>query len=61
MANWAYKAYGDIHVFKSKHKLYSHAMEWLVATEGSERTRAAAVLAGLESGRTYIDTDVDEV
>jgi hypothetical protein len=33
----------------------------LTATEGSERARAAAVLAGLESGKTYIDTDMEEV
>lgn len=61
MVNYGYKAYGNVYVFKSKHKLRSHAMEWLVATEGSERARAAAVLAGLESGRTYIDTDVEDV
>lgn len=61
MANWAYKAYGNVHVFKSKHAMRSRVTQWLAATEGSERARAAAVLAGLESGRTYIDTDVEDM
>lgn len=61
MANWAYKAYGRTRVFKSRRAIRSHVTKWMAATEGSERARAAAVLAGLESGRTYIDTDVEDV
>lgn len=55
--NWAYTAYGKTRVFKSRRAIRQHVTRWLAATEGSERDRAVQVLVGIESGKTYIDTD----
>lgn len=57
---WSYKAYGKFHNFSSKRAMKAHAEEWMLSCEGAERERACRILAGIEAGEHFIDTDKPE-
>lgn len=57
--NYAIKAYGHLHVFRSKAAFRRYLIEWMSGTEGIERDRAVKALVNLEAGITFTDTDVN--
>ena len=59
VSGWSYKAYGQFHSFRSRNAMRAHA-EWMLGTEGEEKGRARRVLAGIEAGEHFIDTDKPE-
>ena len=60
VSGWSYKAYGQFHSFRSRNAMKAHAEEWMLNTEGAEQDRACRVLAGIEAGEHFIDTDKPE-
>lgn len=54
------KAYGQIHMFKSKAAYRRYLMEWIRNTEGAEQDRAVMALEDLEEGVTFTDTNPAE-
>ena len=59
-SGWSYKAYGQFHGFRSRRAMKAHAEEWMLSCEGAEQERACRVLAGIEAGEHFIDTDRPE-
>lgn len=55
--NYGIKAYGNLHVFKSKVKFRDYLMDWILSTEGAERDRAVLALSNMENGKFFTDTD----